>query len=93
MPKAPHMPPRHRPAPAMVKAEAAQTEVAMREFIRKNPQLLIESVDKYYKAEEAKAAKTAKANAKKAEPREFKLENLPKADEALVQQIINDTRN
>jgi len=92
MPKVPHAP-RHKPIPAAIKVDPVQTEAAIREFITKNPQLLIESVDKYYKAEEAKAAKAARANAKKAEPREFKLENLPKADEALVQQIINDKTN
>jgi len=70
-----------------------QTEDAIRNFIKKNPESLIESVDAYYKAQEAKLAKTAKAEAKKAEPREFKLENLPKADEALVKQIIDDKTN
>ena len=70
-----------------------QTEDAIRKFIKNNPAALIESVDTYYKAEEAKLAKTAKAQAKKAEPREFKLENLPKADEELVKQIIADKTN
>ncbi|MDY6407237.1 MAG: DsbA family protein [Pseudomonadota bacterium] len=66
------------------------TEKAMRKFVENNPELLIETVDKYYKAKEAAAVKNVQA---KAEPREFKLENLPKADESLVKQIINDKTN
>jgi len=93
LPVLPQMPRHHRPAPAIARPEPVKTDAAIREFIMKNPQVLIESVDKFYKAEEAKAAGSAKARAQKAEPREFKLENLPKADSALVQKIIDDKTN
>ena len=86
--------PMNHPMAQMDKGPAPfQMDRAMRDFIRRNPEALIESVDAYYKAQEAKAGKDAKGNAKKAEPREFKLENLPKADAALVKQIINDKTN
>jgi len=60
-------------------------EAAIRKFIKKNPKLLIETVEEYYKAEEAKAAPAAK------EP--FNLDKFPMADAALVKQIIDDKTN
>ena len=62
-----------------------ETNKTFSDFIAANPKLLADTLEKHY---QAKAAEQAKA-----EPRKFDLNNLAKADEALVKQIIDDKTN
>lgn len=57
----------------------------VKKFIQENPKVILDSVEKHYQAEEAKAAK--------AEPKKFDLNDLEKADAALVKQVIDDKTN
>jgi len=77
-----------RPLPSIAKQDSVVDEAAIRTFIQKNPKLLIETVEKYYAEEEAKAAKAAPVQK---EP--FNLDKFPMADEALVKQIVADKTN
>ena len=80
---------RPEPRPEMrQEAPAVSLDKDMRKFIMNNPKLLIDSVEKYYQKEEGKAAAAAKAA-----PKEFKLEDLQKADAALVKGILEDKTN
>ena len=73
------------PLPSVVNPAPVNTDAAIRNFIKKNPKLLIETVEKYYKDQEAKAAPAPK------EP--FNLDKFPMADADLVKQVINDKTN
>ena len=88
-----HFPPHHAMMQMNKGPNPIQMEKTMRDFVEKNPELLAKSVEKFFMEQEVKAAKAAKAAAQKAEPNEYKLEDLPKADEALVKQIIDDKTN
>ena len=72
-----------KPCPMMAKGKAAiAQEKNFRDYIIKNPTVIIESLDKHYEAEQAKAQKEAGAPAPQAE-----------ADQALVNEILADKTN
>lgn len=77
------MPEMVRPMPkAPAKKMDIQSEIAS--FIANNPKALIDSVDKFYQKEQAKAP---------AKKREFSFDALAKADAEIVKKIVNDKTN
>jgi len=80
-----------------VPASPQLVENELQEFIRRNPKVIVDSLEKYEdqqakKAERAAAKKAAEAKA--AQPqKEFTLDDLQPADSQLVQNIIKDPSN
>ena len=84
----------HKPMPMPPRKELPRMEQPLnteavknvvKKFIQENPKVILDSVEKHYKAEEEKNAK--------AEPRKFDLNELEKADAALVKQVVEDKTN
>ena len=75
----------HPLPPPIAKQEPVNVDASIRAFIKRNPKLLIDTVEKYYQEQEAKAAPAQR------EP--FNLDKFPMADEALVKQIVDDKTN
>ena len=74
-----------RPMPEMVMpAPKINVEEQIASFIEKNPKVLIDSVEKFYQKEQAKAP---------AKKREFSFDALAKADAEIVNKIVNDKTN
>ena len=71
-----------RPMPAVTMPNV-EKEIA--DFIANNPKALIDSVEKFYQKEQAKAAPAKK--------REFSFDALAKADAEIVKKIVNDKTN
>jgi protein-disulfide isomerase len=73
---------------ALAKNNRAIQDRAIHDYIVRNPKVIVESVEKYFKEEEAKQ----QAAAPKERP-PFNLDNFEKLDPSLVQQIVNDKTN
>ena len=71
-----------RPMPAVTMPNIDEKIAA---YIAENPKALIDSVEKYYQKEQAKAAPAKK--------REFSFDALAKADAEIVKKIVNDKTN
>lgn len=71
-----------RPMPAVT---MPNVDEKIAKFIANNPKALIDSVEKFYEKEQAKAAPAKK--------REFSFDALEKADAEIVKKIVNDKTN
>jgi protein-disulfide isomerase len=75
-----------RPMPEMaIPAPKVNFEEKIAAYIAENPKALIDSVEKFYQKEQAKAAPAKK--------REFSFDSLAKADAEIVNKIVNDKTN